>query len=192
MSFAIYAVETEVIREGDQSQNASYHSFLLFAEVSQDGDISPMQELHFVFSERPMQHSVQEHSFKKIPCLKGITKPANRDYSKMLFDQIVSGDREETVAQWNKMTEIAGSLSAVKIRFIQNAERNAVNCRTGTKAVLKALGHEFKPLNDNAVSGVDTCVLNKIDDMIVDAKPRDCSKVEVREMQKRFSQQFQI
>lgn len=156
------------------------------------GQLKPLQELHFVHSERQIETTAGEDSLKIVPCLQGITKPANRDYSKMVFEKFVSGSCEDVVSQWNKMTEISGSISAVRIRFTQNAGRDAVNCRTGTKAVLKALGYDFKPLVDNATSGINSCVLDKIKDVIVDATPRVFSPEEMQKIRQSFLLNFDL
>jgi len=176
--YSIYAVETKVKPRNGKNGELSYHSFLIVAQESDEG-LKPMQELHFVHSDRPVSNGEGEEFLNTVPCLHGITKPANRNYSEMTFEKFSEGEKEDIFAQWNKMTEIAGSLSALKINFTQNAGRDAVNCRTGTKAVLKALGFDFKPLIDGVESGLNVCVLNGVKDIIVDATPRSFCSAEL-------------
>ncbi len=186
-TYSIYAVETKVKPQNGQNSSFSYHSFLLLMGENDDGTRGALQELHFVHSERQISECEGEEGLKTIPCLHGITKPANRDYSQMHFEKFAVGNQEEMLAQWNKMTEIAGSLSALRIKFTQNAGRDAVNCRTGTRAVLKALGHDFKPFVDGADAGATVCVLNKVKDIIVDATPRLFSPEELQQRFKDFN-----
>lgn len=166
---SIYAVETPV-QSNNEEDGVSYHSFLLLAE-NVGGKLKPYQELHFVYSERPDKSG----GLKKIPCLKAVTKPANRNYSEMVFSEFIKDDRETVLSQWNKIIDVSGTISGLKIAFTKGAgEEKAINCRTGTRAVLEILGCDFKPFVDGAVSGSKVSILDQLpnDVIITDATPR--------------------
>ena len=166
-NLSIYAVETPV--QSKAGDNVSYHSFLLLAE-NIDGELKPYQELHFLHSER----ANGDNSLTTTPCLKAITKPANRDYSKMIFSEFVEGDGDSVLAQWNKIIDVSGTITGLKIAFTKGAGEKAINCRTGTRAVLEVLGYKFEPLVDGAEAGSEVSILGKLPDdvIITDATPR--------------------
>lgn len=145
---SIYTAEQPMSRTNGDEYEQWYHAFLILMDETNGEGVGGqvIEQLNFI----------NQDGFQLVPKIRiGINDPSK--LLKMHLSRVASGDERDIMDRWNKGLSFALDVRAAKIYFGEDfsSSANAVNCRTGVKGAVEAMGLTYRHEFAKSVAGTD-------------------------------------